>query len=92
MQAATGLLAVAVLLVVMNWFFHWVYWTGWIGTAQAQAQGPLAGGLRPRRRCWAALLGFTGVYREGFEIVLFLQNLRLSGAGWSSRASRSASL
>src|ERR1700729_1447318 len=28
-QAATGLLAIAVLLVVMNWFFHRVYWTGW---------------------------------------------------------------
>ena len=26
-QAATGLLAVAVLVVVMNWFFHKVYWT-----------------------------------------------------------------
>src|SRR5450755_2941525 len=30
LQAATGLLAIAVLLVVMNWFFHRVYWTGWI--------------------------------------------------------------
>src|SRR5450432_3733529 len=29
-QAATGLLAIIVLLVVMNWFFHKVYWTGWI--------------------------------------------------------------
>jgi high-affinity iron transporter len=29
-QAATGLLAVVVLVVVMNWFFHRVYWTGWI--------------------------------------------------------------
>ena len=29
-QAGTGLLAIAVLLVVMNWFFHKVYWTGWI--------------------------------------------------------------
>src|SRR5579862_3975930 len=29
-QAATGLLAIFVLLVVMNWFFHKVYWTGWI--------------------------------------------------------------
>ena len=29
-QAATGLLAIVVLLVVMNWFFHKVYWTGWI--------------------------------------------------------------
>ncbi|MGC2701461.1 MAG: hypothetical protein WA306_14795, partial [Candidatus Acidiferrales bacterium] len=29
-QAGTGLLAVLVLLLVMNWFFHGVYWTGWI--------------------------------------------------------------
>ena len=29
-QAATGLLAVIVLLTVMNWFFHRVYWTGWM--------------------------------------------------------------
>ena len=27
-QAATGLLAIIVLLVVMNWFFHKVYWSG----------------------------------------------------------------
>ena len=31
LQAATGLLAVIVLLVVMNWFFHKIYWGGWIG-------------------------------------------------------------
>lgn len=29
-QAATGLLAIVVLLIVMNWFFHRIYWTGWI--------------------------------------------------------------
>lgn len=29
-QAATGLLAIVVLLVIMNWFFHKVYWAGWI--------------------------------------------------------------
>ena len=29
-QAATGLLAVIVLVVIMNWFFHKIYWTGWI--------------------------------------------------------------
>lgn len=28
LQAATGLLAVIVLLIVMNWFFHKMYWTG----------------------------------------------------------------
>ena len=30
LQATTGLLAVIVLLVVMNWFFHKLYWGGWI--------------------------------------------------------------
>jgi high-affinity iron transporter len=29
-QAGTGLVAIVVLLVVMNWFFHKLYWTGWI--------------------------------------------------------------
>src|SRR5205085_6799788 len=28
LQAATGLLAVVVLLVIMNWFFHKIYWGG----------------------------------------------------------------
>jgi high-affinity iron transporter len=78
-QAATGLLAVAVLLVVMNWFFHKVYWTGWIShhnrrrkrlTASHQGRRTLLLGL--------AALGFTSVYREGFEIVLFLQNMRIT--------------
>ena len=35
-QAATGLLAVIVLLVVMNWFFHKIYWTGWISARNRQ--------------------------------------------------------
>ena len=43
MQAATGLLAIAVLLVIMNWFFHRVYWTGWISPPQ-----PHEGRLLPR--------------------------------------------
>src|SRR6266536_2043156 len=30
LQAATGLLAIVVLLVIMNWFFHKIYWGGWI--------------------------------------------------------------
>ena len=29
-QAGTGLVAIVVLLVVMNWFFHKTWWTGWI--------------------------------------------------------------
>jgi high-affinity iron transporter len=74
-QAATGLLAVAVLLVVMNWFFHNVYWTGWIAHHHRRRRRLMAGGTA--LTAGLILLGFTAVYREGFEIVLFLQNLRL---------------
>jgi high-affinity iron transporter len=80
-QAATGLPALIVLLVVMNWFFHRVYWTGWISHHHKRRRGLLAGGGDPqanRRRMLLGLglLGFTSVYREGFEVVIFLQSLR----------------
>ncbi len=84
-QAATGLLAVIVLLVVMNWFFHKVYWTGWIQNRNKHKKRILSrSGVDGRRAAlWGmVLLGLTSVYREGFEVVLFLQNLRLTyGAG-----------
>jgi high-affinity iron transporter len=77
LQAATGLLAIIVLLVVMNWFFHKVYWTGWISMHSRTKQSLLRDGS-PTRIWWGlALLGFTSLYREGFEIVLFLQSYRL---------------
>jgi high-affinity iron transporter len=78
-QAATGLLAVIVLLVVMNWFLHKVYWTGWISHHNRRRRRLQAAGDRSRHAVLAGfvLLGFTSVYREGFEVVLFLQNLRL---------------
>jgi high-affinity iron transporter len=80
LQAATGLLAIVVLLLVMNWFFHKVYWTGWIAHHHKRRRRLLAdvGQATARRTLLGfALLGFTSVYREGFEVVLFLQNLRL---------------
>jgi len=84
-QAATGLLAVIVLLVVMNWFFHKVYWTGWIQNRNKHKKKILSRSEIDGRRAvmWGLiLLGLTSVYREGFEVVLFLQNLRLTyGAG-----------
>jgi high-affinity iron transporter len=80
-QAATGLPAIIVLLVVMNWFFHRVYWTGWISHHHKRRRGLLApNGDKAMRRTLLGLglLGFTSVYREGFEVVVFLQNLRVT--------------
>jgi high-affinity iron transporter len=86
LQAATGLLAVAVLLVVMNWFFHKVYWCGWISMHSRKKKDlmasvsdggtSMAGVLRG-----FALLGFASLYREGFEVVLFLQTYYLKLGG-----------
>jgi high-affinity iron transporter len=82
LQAATGLPAIIVLLVVMNWFFHRMYWTGWIAHHHKRRRGLLAGargeGAARRLMLGLGLLGFTSIYREGFEVVLFLQNLRLT--------------
>jgi high-affinity iron transporter len=76
-QAATGLLAILVLLVVMNWFFHKVYWTGWISMHSRRKQELIKGASAPRLWWGLALLGFSSLYREGFEVVLFLQSYRL---------------
>jgi high-affinity iron transporter len=86
LQAATGLLAVIVLLVVMNWFFHKVYWCGWISMhtrkkknlMQAASDGDSS---RARILGGLALLGFASLYREGFEVVLFLQSYYLKLGG-----------
>jgi high-affinity iron transporter len=80
-MAITGLIAIAVLLVIMNWFFHKVYWTQWIGKRNDQRKRALArsaeGGFFAGQAVALVLLGFSSVYREGFEVVLFLQTLQL---------------
>src|SRR4051812_11041866 len=76
LEAITGFIAIAVLLVVLNWFVHKVYWSEWIGRHHRQRRKLLA---RSGAAATVGLvaLGFTSVYREGFEVVLFLQNLEL---------------
>jgi high-affinity iron transporter len=76
LEAITGFIAIVVLLVVLNWFVHNVYWTGWIGRHHRRRQRLLTQtGLAAM--VGLVVLGFTTVYREGFEVVLFLQNLQL---------------
>src|SRR3989441_8992620 len=86
LQAATGLLAVIVLLVIMNWFFHKIYWGGWLRAPHRRRKTLLenarAAEISQSRLWWGLiLLGFTSLYREGFEVVVFLQSyhLRLGG-------------
>ena len=75
LQAATGLLAVIVLLVIMNWFFHKIYWGGWIRAHNRRRRSLLDPATTSSRLRWGLiLLGFTSLYREGFEVVLFLQS------------------
>ncbi len=85
-QAATGLLAIVVLLIVMNWFFHKLYWTGWISLHNKRKHDLIKGATEQNtslRRVFLgmALLGFTSFYREGVEVVLFLQSYRLRLGG-----------
>jgi len=77
LEAVVSMIAIVVLLVIMNWFFHKTYWTSWLANFHAtkrrllNEETGLVLGL--------IALGFTSVYREGFEIVLFLQALVLEG-------------
>jgi high-affinity iron transporter len=76
LEAITGFIAVVVLLIVLNWFVHRVYWSEWIGRHHRRRKVLIARtGLAATVGLVA--LGFTSVYREGFESVLFLQNLEL---------------
>jgi high-affinity iron transporter len=86
LQAGTGLLAVVVLLIVMNWFFHKVYWCSWISMHTKKKRDLMQGASEPgssRARLLGglALLGFASLYREGFEVVLFLQSYYLKLGG-----------
>jgi high-affinity iron transporter len=76
LQAITGFVAVVVLLLILNWFVHKVYWTSWISKHHKQRKKLLATSGAGATLGLVAL-GFTSVYREGFEVVLFLQNLQL---------------
>ncbi|HWK29955.1 MAG TPA: FTR1 family protein [Solirubrobacter sp.] len=73
LEAVTGVLAIVVLLVITNWFFHRIYWSQWIARFNRRRKGLEGPGFVA-----LALLGLTSVYREGFETVVFVQNLQVS--------------
>jgi high-affinity iron transporter len=75
LEAVVSLVAIGILLLITNWFFHKTYWTDWIASFHARKRQLISG----EAGLWLglAVLGFTSVYREGFETVLFLQALVL---------------
>ncbi|QPC84470.1 FTR1 family iron permease [Phototrophicus methaneseepsis] len=70
-EGVTSLLAVAVLFYVTNWLFHKAYVVDWMTFVREQADKALSNG----GAFGLAALGFTVVYREGLETVLFYQAL-----------------
>jgi high-affinity iron transporter len=81
--AITGVAAIVILLLVMNWFFHKIYWTDHIKELNSKKRDLVSGSeAGDGVKSWGFFaLGFSAVYREGFEVVLFLQNLNVSAGG-----------
>ena len=79
LSAVVGLIAIGMLLVILNWFFHKTYWTGHLAGLHGKKQAVLTtGGIAFAQLLALGTLGFTSVYREGFETVLFVQALVLA--------------
>lgn len=77
LEAVVSIIAIIVLLLITNWFFHKSYWDNWLAAFHGRKHRLISG----ETGVWLGLvsLGFTSVYREGFETVLFLQALVLDG-------------
>ena len=81
LEAVVSVIAVAVLLLITNWFFHKSYWTDWLASFHAKKKGIV--NAEVGQWIGLAMLGFTSIYREGFETVLFLQALVLEAGNGS---------
>jgi high-affinity iron transporter len=88
LQAITGVIAIGVLLLVTNWFFHRVYWSEWISRFNRRRKAIERWdrfGFISGQALGFVLLGLSSVYREGLETVLFLQAMQTS-AGTATTA------
>ena len=84
LSAVVSLVAIGMLLLILNWFFHKTYWTGHLASLHGKKKLAVGDGRMALAQVAAlALLGFTSVYREGFETVLFLEALVLATDVWT---------
>ena len=86
LEAVVSLVAIAVLLLILNWFYHRVYWQENLQDLHRRKKRILAGaslGVLSAQAVGLVALGFSSVYREGFETVLFLQALTLEAGAWT---------
>lgn len=81
LEAVVSLIALGVLLVITNWFFHKVYWTDHLAGFHKRKGSLLRG--EAGKYLGLMTIGFTSIYREGFETVLFLQALVLDAGVWT---------
>ena len=80
LEAIVSLVAIGVLLLILNWFYHRMYWQENLQGLHQKKRRVLAGAglsLAAAQVVGLVLLGFSSVYREGFETVLFLQAMTL---------------
>jgi high-affinity iron transporter len=79
LEAIVSIVAIAVLLVILNWFYHRVYWNEHLAGLHGKKKRILGIGVGvvAAQVIGLATLGFSSVYREGFETVLFLQAIVL---------------
>ncbi len=86
LEAVVSLVAIGVLLLILNWFYHRVYWQENLHDLHKKKKRVLAGasiGILSAQALGLVALGFSSVYREGFETVLFLQALTLEAGAWT---------
>jgi high-affinity iron transporter len=74
-EAVVSIIAIVVLILITNWFFHDTYWTDWMAGFHKKKGELVKAGIGAS--IGLVTLGFTSIYREGFETVLFLQALVL---------------
>ena len=86
LEAIVSLVAIGMLLLILNWFYHRVYWQEHLAELHGKKKSIMQGAglsLAAAQVAGLVALGFTSVYREGFETVLFLQALTLEAGAWT---------